>query len=112
MCVVYVFICVYMCIYVYIYVVYITIIYYIYTHSNTILINYTLIYVGTYRILQAGSSVVTSLCEAESMSHPKHMHIIEIKDTYEFRLKSIPFIHMRAFKYAEISLSEVYIIII
>lgn len=62
--------------------------------------------VGTYRIYQPGSSVVTSLCDRESLSFPKSMGLIEIRRTREFRLTTIPFTQLRLFKYAEASLSD------
>jgi double-strand break repair protein MRE11 len=62
--------------------------------------------VGTYRIYQPGSSVATSLCAGESLSHPKSFGFIEIRKTREFRLTVIPFCYLRPFKFSEISLSD------
>jgi double-strand break repair protein MRE11 len=62
--------------------------------------------VGTYRIYQPGSSVVTSLCDRESISFPKSMGLIEIRRTREFRLTTLPFTQLRLFKYAEVTLSD------
>jgi len=61
--------------------------------------------VGTYRILQPGSSVATSLSRSESSSAPKHMACFEVKER-KFRMKSIPFKQIRPFVYQEINLMD------
>jgi hypothetical protein len=61
--------------------------------------------VGTYRILQPGSSVACSLSKGESSTAPKHMSFFEIKDR-KFRLKPIKYYQMRQFLYDEISLKD------
>jgi double-strand break repair protein MRE11 len=61
--------------------------------------------VGTYRILQPGSSVACSLSKTESNYCPKQMMYFEIKER-KFRMKSLPFIQIRQFIYDEISLKD------
>lgn len=62
--------------------------------------------VGTFRILQPGSSVACSLSASESSMHPKHMSFFEIKGR-KFRLKPIPYTQVRPFVYDEITLKKV-----
>ena len=61
--------------------------------------------VGTYRIYQPGSSVSTSLCEGESMSHPKSFGLLSIKRK-KFKLDPIPYTQIRPFVFADLSLSD------
>lgn len=61
--------------------------------------------VGTFRILQQGSSIATSLIEGESMSHPKHMGRLEIREK-QFRVLKIPFSQIRPFIFEEIVLKD------
>ena len=62
--------------------------------------------VGTYRILQPGSSVATSLSEGESQAHPKTIACVHIKER-KFRLLTEPFSQVRPFVYGELKLSDV-----
>lgn len=61
--------------------------------------------VGTYRILQPGSSVATSLGYTESSQFPKHMAFIEIKEK-KFRMTPVRFSQVRQFIYQEIALRD------
>ena len=60
--------------------------------------------VGTFRILQPGSSVVTSLVEGESHLHPKNMSLILINSEGKFRHEPIPFKLSRPFIYGKYKL--------
>jgi double-strand break repair protein MRE11 len=62
--------------------------------------------VGTYRILQPGSSVACSLSAGESSAHPKHMVHFEVKER-KFRSKPIKFRNVRQFIYEDISLKDI-----
>ena len=61
--------------------------------------------VGTYRILQPGSSVATSLSAGESSLCPKHMALFEIKEK-KFRMKPLRYRQVRQFQYDELSLKD------
>lgn len=61
--------------------------------------------VGTFRILQPGSSVATSLNSVESSSREKHMAYLEIKQR-KFRMKPIKYEQVRPFLYEDISLAN------
>lgn len=61
--------------------------------------------VGTYRILQPGSSVACSLSKGESSSYPKPMSFFEVKER-KFRMKPIKFTQVRQFIYDEIALKD------
>ena len=61
--------------------------------------------VGTYRILQPGSSVACSLSISESSQFPKHMAFVEIKEK-KFRMKPIRFSQVRQFIYGDICLHD------
>jgi double-strand break repair protein MRE11 len=62
--------------------------------------------VGTYRILQPGSSIACSLSIGESSSHPKHMVFFEIKER-KFRSRPIKYKMIRPFIYEDVTLSTV-----
>ena len=62
--------------------------------------------VGTYRILQPGSSVACSLSSTESASCPKHMSFFEVKQR-KFRMKPIRYQQVRQFHYDEVSLRSI-----
>lgn len=61
--------------------------------------------VGTYRILQPGSSVACSFSSGESSRCPKHMAFFEVREK-KFRMRPIPFTQVRQFIYDDLSLSE------
>lgn len=61
--------------------------------------------VGTYRILQPGSSVACSLSKGESTSSPKHMAYFEVKER-KFRMKPVKFQQVRQFIYDEVCLKN------
>lgn len=61
--------------------------------------------VGTYRILQPGSSVATSLHATESNQCPKHFMFFEVKQK-KFRMKAIRYRAVRQFVYADINLRD------
>lgn len=61
--------------------------------------------VGTYRILQPGSSVATSLSMSESSRCPKHMALFDIKQKM-FRMKKVPFTQVRVFMYDDLVLKD------
>jgi double-strand break repair protein MRE11 len=61
--------------------------------------------VGTFRILQPGSSIATSLGPSESSAHPKHAMFFEIKEK-KFRMKALRLTQVRQFTYDEISLKD------
>lgn len=61
--------------------------------------------VGTYRILQPGSSVATSLHATESNQCPKHFMFFEVKEK-KFRMKAIRYRAVRQFVYADINLRD------
>ena len=61
--------------------------------------------VGTFRIYQPGSSVSTSLCEGESMAHPKGFGMLSIR-TKQFKLKPIRYTQIRPFVFADLSLAD------
>ena len=61
--------------------------------------------VGTFRIYQPGSSVSTSLCEGESMAHPKGFGMLTVK-TKKFKLEAIPYTQIRPFIFADLVLSD------
>ncbi len=61
--------------------------------------------VGTYRILQPGSSIACSLSKGESSSCPKHMAYFEVKER-KFRMKPIKYSAIRPFVYDEIVLKD------
>lgn len=62
--------------------------------------------VGTYRILQPGSSVACSLSSTESASCPKHMALFEVRER-KFRMKPIRYQQIRQFHYDEVSLKSI-----
>eukprot|EP01039_Chlorochromonas_danica_P003315 gene3315-3636_t len=59
--------------------------------------------VGTYRILQPGSSVACSLSAGESSERPKHMVFFEVKER-KFRSKPIRYQNVRQFIFDDIAL--------
>ena len=61
--------------------------------------------VGTYRILQPGSSVATSLHATESNQCPKHFMFFEVKEK-KFSMKAIRYRAVRQFVYADINLRD------
>lgn len=61
--------------------------------------------VGTYRILQPGSSIASSYSSTESSLCPKHMAFFEIKEK-KFRMRAIPYRQVRQFLYRDISLRD------
>jgi double-strand break repair protein MRE11 len=61
--------------------------------------------VGTYRILQPGSSIASSYASTESSLCPKHMAFFEIKDK-KFRMRAIKYKQVRQFVYKDISLRD------
>lgn len=61
--------------------------------------------VGTYRILQPGSSVACSLSISECSQFPKHMAFLEVKEK-KFRMKPIRFSQVRQFIYGDIRLQD------
>lgn len=61
--------------------------------------------VGTYRILQPGSSIASSYSSTESSLCPKHMAFFEIKEK-KFRMKAIKYKQVRQFLYKDISLRD------
>ena len=61
--------------------------------------------VGTYRILQPGSSVACSLSMTESSLFPKHMAFFEVKEK-KFRMKPIKYQQNRYFIYNELCLKD------
>lgn len=62
--------------------------------------------VGTYRILQPGSSVACSFSASESSACPKHMAFFEVKQR-KFRMKPIRYQQVRVFHYDEMVLRNV-----
>eukprot|EP01036_Dinobryon_divergens_P028379 gene28380-37312_t len=61
--------------------------------------------VGTYRILQPGSSIACSLNVSESSQFPKHMAFVEVREK-KFRMKPIRFSQVRQFVYGELRLQD------
>ena len=61
--------------------------------------------VGTYRILQPGSSIACSLSISECSQFPKHMAFLEVKEK-KFRMKPIRFSQVRQFIYGDIRLQD------
>ena len=59
--------------------------------------------VGTFRIIQPGSSVATSLVEGEA--ERKQIGVLDIRNQ-AFRLKTIPLTNVRTFVIGEVSLSQ------
>jgi double-strand break repair protein MRE11 len=59
--------------------------------------------VGTFRILQPGSSVATSMSETESCKYPKHMCKLEIKGK-QFRAIFDKYTQIRPFQFSDVSL--------
>lgn len=58
-----------------------------------------------FDVLQPGSSVATSLCDAEAQS--KYVFILEIKDKEPLKLSKIPLKSIRTFKMKSISLEDI-----
>ena len=63
--------------------------------------------VGTFRILQPGSSIATSMNETESSLCPKHIGLIEVRSDRKFRLVPIRLTQVRPFIFKDISLKDV-----
>ena len=61
--------------------------------------------VGTYRILQPGSSIASSYSSTESSLCPKHMAFFEIKEK-KFRMRAIRYKQVRQFLYKDICLRD------
>lgn len=61
--------------------------------------------VGTYRILQPGSSIASSYSSTESSLCPKHMAFFEIKEK-KFRMRPIKYRQVRQFIYRDLSLRD------
>lgn len=62
--------------------------------------------VGSYHILQPGSSIATSLVEGESSTCSKGMDLLQVKKDKQFRTIPIPFTQNRQFLYSEIVLAD------
>ena len=61
--------------------------------------------VGTYRILQPGSSIACSLNASESSQFPKHMAFVEVREK-KFRMKPLRFSQVRQFIYGDLRLQD------
>lgn len=72
-------------------------------HEHECLINPSESAVGTFRIIQPGSSVATSLTEGESMR--KHVGILDIRGS-QFRMVAVPLMNVRSFAMGQVILSE------
>lgn len=60
---------------------------------------------GTFRVLQPGSSVATSLSSTESALCPKHLVTFEIRQK-KFRFKAHPYSQVRMFLYDDVALRD------
>jgi len=72
-------------------------------HEHECLIHPSESAVGTFRIIQPGSSVATSLTEGESMR--KHVGILDIRGS-QFRMVAVPLMNVRSFAMGQVTLSQ------
>ncbi len=59
---------------------------------------------GNFYIYQPGSSVATSLVEGESLSKPKNIGILSVREGRRFKLSYVPYTQIRPFLYDDVNL--------